>query len=74
LRIGFIVFATTTDLRSKQVAFLSVTKITEGDRKRESLIRFRQTPSAFHRVHNETLTAVAMRVRNPHCSPVGINS
>jgi hypothetical protein len=28
------------------------------------LIRVRQTPSAFFRVHNETLAVVAMRVRD----------
>jgi hypothetical protein len=27
----------------------------------------------FIRVHNETLSIVAMRVSNPDCSPVGIN-
>jgi hypothetical protein len=39
----------------------------------ESPIRVRQTPSAFHRVHNEPLSVVAVRVRNPDCSPFGIN-
>jgi hypothetical protein len=39
----------------------------------ESPIRVPEMPSNFIRTHNETLSVVAVRVRNPHCSPVGIN-
>ena len=38
----------------------------------ESPIRFRQTPSVFHRVQNEPLTVVAMRVCNPDRSPASM--
>jgi len=38
----------------------------------ESPIRFRQTPSVFHRVHNEPLTFVAMRVCNPDLPPASM--
>jgi hypothetical protein len=34
---------------------------------------FHKRSQLFIRVHNETLSVVAMRVCNPNCSPVGIN-
>jgi hypothetical protein len=38
----------------------------------ESPLLVPKTPSTFHHSRNETLSVVAMRVRNPDCSPVGI--
>jgi hypothetical protein len=42
-------------------------------RKSELPLRVPQTPSAFLRAHDETLSVVAMRVRDKDRSPVGIN-
>jgi hypothetical protein len=39
----------------------------------KSPIRFRQTLSAFHRVHNKALSVVAMGIRDKDYFPVGIN-
>jgi hypothetical protein len=34
--------------------------------------KFHKRSELFIRVHNETLSVVAMRVNNPDCSPFGI--
>jgi hypothetical protein len=39
----------------------------------KSLIRVRQTQSAFHRPHNETLSVIAVRVCNKDRSPARIH-
>jgi len=36
--------------------------------------QFNKRGQLFVGVHNETLSVAAMRVNNPDCSPVGINS
>ena len=42
-------------------------------RTREERFEFHKRNQLFTRPHNEPLSIVAMRVRNPHRSPVGIN-
>jgi hypothetical protein len=39
----------------------------------DSRFKFNKRGQFFIRVHNETLSVVAVRVRNPDRSPVGIN-
>jgi hypothetical protein len=48
LRIGFIVFVTATDLRSKQVAFYTSQRLPKETASADRGFKFQKTQSAFH--------------------------
>ena len=60
-------------VRNSLSSFISLPPQSSGRLPIRIALQFHKRGQLFIRVHNETLSVVAMRVNNPDCSPIRIN-